>query len=121
MAFDWREFVSLAHQMIENLPSSLQESVQRTAVSRAYYGAFCHVRDYAEENLIFQPSRTVRDHTLLRQFLREQGDRWQSIAESLEDLRKWRNLCDYENVVDNLELMVQQALSEADRIIDYRE
>lgn len=118
MAFDWKEFVLLAHQLVDSFPSfSDREAVLRTAVSRAYYGAFCYVRDYAQENLRFQPSQTGKDHVLLRQFLQQQGSRWRSIAETLEDLRKWRNLCDYKQAVDNLDFMLKQALSGADQVV----
>jgi uncharacterized protein (UPF0332 family) len=48
MAFNWHEYLVLA-QFLQSNGSNLgqvtQESAYRSAVSRAYYAAFCHSRD----------------------------------------------------------------------------
>lgn len=55
MTFDWTEFLKLARELQEraddaDLPFA-PEAAKRTAVSRAYYAAFCHARNYAEKGL----------------------------------------------------------------------
>jgi hypothetical protein len=54
MPFDWREYLNLARQLAGLQGSDYsQEAVERSAVSRAYYAAFCWARNYAEKNLGF--------------------------------------------------------------------
>jgi RNA-splicing ligase RtcB len=51
MPFDWREYLNLARQLAGLQGSDYsQEAVERSAVSRAYYAAFCWARNYAEKN-----------------------------------------------------------------------
>ncbi|HEV2949279.1 MAG TPA: hypothetical protein VGX70_18030 [Gemmataceae bacterium] len=45
------------------------EALLRTALSRAYYGAFCYARNYAQRWLKFKPSGTDEDHRNLRDHL----------------------------------------------------
>ena len=42
--------------------------------------------------------------------------RW--IAFTLDDLRQWRNMCDYDDEVSNLVDMVEQAIAGAQRVLD---
>ncbi len=44
------------------------------------------------------------------------GEGWAEIAEQLEDLRKWRNMCDYDATVNNLQELVALALDLAEDI-----
>jgi len=40
-----------------------------------------------------------------------------SVADSLNSLRQWRNLCDYDDVVPNLQGVVAKSLNEAESVI----
>lgn len=118
MSFDWSEFLGLARSLKgRSGPLYSEEAADRTAVSRSYYAAFCHVRNYAEGRLGFRRTRTGRDHGLLRDHLRNQGEPWVEIAEYLEDLQKWRGQCDYDDIVPNLKILVSNAISTAEEII----
>jgi hypothetical protein len=49
VSFDWVEFLALANDLRGRLGALYsEEAANRTAVSRAYYAAFCHARNYAE-------------------------------------------------------------------------
>lgn len=54
MSFNWGDYLSLANALLTkpNTPGP-EEAAYRSAVSRAYYAAFCIARNYArdEENL----------------------------------------------------------------------
>lgn len=119
MAFDWKEFLDLA-KVLQSSPNTSYpvEAAHRSAVSRAYYAAFCHARNYAEQYLGFQRTKTGRDHGLLRKHLGRQGPDWKEVADELEDLHEWRRLCDYEDVVPHLSIMVASAISTAETIIE---
>jgi uncharacterized protein (UPF0332 family) len=118
VSFDWVEFLALANDLRGRLGALYsEEAANRTAVSRAYYAAFCHARNYAENRLSFRRTGTGRDHRLLREHLRDFGDSWMEIAEYLEDLQKWRGQCDYDDTVPNLGMLVSNALNTAEEII----
>jgi uncharacterized protein (UPF0332 family) len=73
MAFDWRDFLDLAKTLIGQGSNYSTEAASRTAVSRAYYAAFCWARNYAESQLEFQKRRTPEDHRELREYLKRRG------------------------------------------------
>ncbi len=78
------------------------ETAYRCAIGRAYYAAYGHAHKYARTWLAFQPKtkweEKSQDHGALRAHLKSR--RRKNVADRLELLRCWRNLCDYE---DNLE------------------
>lgn len=91
------------------------EAVERSAVSRAYYAAFCWIRNYAEANLGFQATKTAEDHKLLREHLKRQSR--VRLASRLGKLREWRNNCDYDDQVPDLRHYVQNAIDIAEKAI----
>jgi hypothetical protein len=96
MAFDWKTLLDLARQMEHDAASAKSaEAHYRSAVSRAYFAAFCHARNYAESFLKYQAKQDERDHGSLRAHLK--GKRRQGDADRLERLRQWRNEADYLN------------------------
>lgn len=118
MAFDWREYLELAKALRSSSgPSFPQEAAQRSAVSRAYYAAFCHARNYAERQLGFRRTGTGKDHGLLRRHLGQFGPEWKEIADELRELHKWRKQCDYDDAVSNLSVILSEAISTAEDII----
>jgi len=118
VTFNWQEFLALARDLCGRSGSLYSaEAANRTVVSRAYYAAFCHARDFAEKTLDFRRTKTAQDHRLLRAHLEGKGSPWDEVAEHLDDLRMWRNQCDYDETVQNLGAMVPDAIACADGII----
>jgi hypothetical protein len=117
MAFDWQKFVELATELQQQASSiSDPEALLLTALSRAYYGAFCHARVYARRWLKFQATETEEDHRNLRNFLWTK--KRQNVARALDQLRKWRNSVDYEDKLPfDLVTTALAAISEAARVI----
>src|SRR5436305_11959987 len=98
MPFDWNEYLKLA-QFLQGQTGGtfVPEAGLRSAVSRAYYSAFGHSLQYATEFLGFlprtRPEEKAQDHGRLRAHLAQRRRR--QVAETLDDLRQWRNECDY--------------------------
>jgi uncharacterized protein (UPF0332 family) len=116
MSFDWREYLELARELAGLRGSGYsQEAADRSAVSRAYYAAFCWARNYAEAKLGFKPQKGPDDHKRLREHLKRQ--RHQMLASHLNKLRGWRNECDYDDQVPQLRQRVSVSIEVADKII----
>ncbi len=119
MPFDWREFLELARDLQGQTGSGYSaEAAERTSVSRAYYAAFCHARNYAAAHQGFRLTRTSEDHKLLREHFQRLGGGWINVEADLDELRKWRNKCDYNDSVHNLRILVQSALRGAHEVIE---
>jgi hypothetical protein len=117
MAFDWKEYLGLARWVCRQ-PAGGEFSLDasaRCAVSRAYYGAFCHARNYARDTLSFFPTQLPDDHRLLREHLKNR--RHTGVASRLGDLSQWRNQCDYEDTVEHLDGLLDSALAQAEIVI----
>lgn len=118
MPFDWREFLKLARSLQGRADSGYSaEASDRTAISRAYYAAFCHARNFAKENQGFAPRKTGEDHKTLREHFTRLGGEWAMVANNLDALRKWRNQCDYDDSVPNLLNQVRSAFKLADEVL----
>ncbi len=116
MPFEWRAFIDLARTLQQQAQGANREALLRTALSRAYYGAFGYARGYAQLWLKYEPLGTEEDHRMLRQLF--WARKRQNVARSLDQLRRWRNQADYDNDLSiDLEASVPSALGEANRIV----
>jgi hypothetical protein len=115
MAFDWKEYLKLASCLIGEGEDYCKEAGFRSATSRAYYSAFCYSRNFAQKRLGFTPYFDSKDHYSLRShFARHNLD---NISRRLDRLRQWRNSCDYDDEIDNLELLTNKSIDEAKYIL----
>jgi hypothetical protein len=98
MAFNWKEFLDLAIALQTGRSDYPHDAALRSAVSRAYYAAYCIARDYARDKEGLSLANMPSDHSLVRRhYLRHGRD---DLASELDDLRQWRNVCDYEEVIN---------------------
>lgn len=116
MAFDWTEYLELAKGLAGEAGAKWSdEAAQRAAVSRAYYAAFCTVRNFAQMEYGFVGRKSSADHGALIRLLRDRER--QELADHLEKLRKWRNFCDYENdLPDNPNQLAKEAIKIAGQV-----
>lgn len=113
MAFEWHAFVEFARRLATEMPDD--EAAMRSAVSRAYFGAFCHVKEYAEEKLGFLPGKEADDHGKLRSILK---GRFSVVGQRLQQLRELRNTADYDQEANpDWNLAAGSAVNEADKIL----
>lgn len=115
MPFNWREYLKLAQFLQGHGGESFsQEAAFRCAVSRAYYAAFCHARNFASVKQSFEPSYKAADHSLLKKHFSGTGRI--DIARKLDCLRIWRNNCDYDDDVSNINQMLNDAIKHSSDI-----
>ena len=115
MAFDWSQYLVLAEELAEQ-PGN--EAALRSAVSRAYYAAFCLAREHLLHTTELFGSRSRRPRLSHRTvWLTYQRDVDRRIGMDGNRLRELRNLVDYEDVVPNLDNAVRSALSTSRRIL----
>lgn len=119
MPFDWNAYLDLARELSQPTgDASKQEAMLRSAVSRAYFAAYCHARNYATRWLKFQPTHEADDHGNLRNHFRRDGKR-RGLAQKLDDLRQWRNNADYDDTfAGDLAACANSAVSKAKTVID---
>lgn len=91
MSFDWRDYVELA----EDLLNETEESCYRTSVSRAYYGVFCTARNKkGYQN--YQAKWGENIHRIVIDVYKNSPDRSEkNIGRILDSLRRSRNDADY--------------------------
>ena len=126
MPFDWVEYLTVARYLNGDVEACGDEGRWRSAVSRAYYAAFCHARNYARDIFGYRPRYIPQDHEdVRREFANaaqrlagEQRKQIANVALQLENLRRWRNECDYKDQLMGLRSMVVPALKEATILID---
>lgn len=118
MTFDWREYLTLSRFLQAQTEQAFShEAACRSAVSRAYYSAFCCARNYARDRQAFLPFYDSRDHAEVRgHFVRQPGQ--SEIASLLGSLRQWRNHCDYRDTVRQLPKMVVDSIKAAQDVFD---
>jgi len=98
MVFDGNESLHVA-QLLGGTKNGActPESIQRAAISRAYFAAFVHALYYEIDNDGFQQSpldERGKDHGRLRKHLRDHKKH--KIASELKELHHWRKTCDYD-------------------------
>ncbi|MGQ9625942.1 MAG: hypothetical protein ACUVV0_03445 [Anaerolineae bacterium] len=104
MSFDWSKYLYLAQELAGQPTSpSGEEARLRSAISRAYYAAFCKARNYLrdEEKLLVPPGGEA--HRYVRDVFRTSSDSlYRRIGHNLARLRIDRNRADYEDFVVGL-------------------
>jgi uncharacterized protein (UPF0332 family) len=104
MAFDWVEYLILAEELIgQHSRPAAQEARLRCAVSRAYYAAFCEVKNYLITKENFRPLPGRGAHKTTRDYLYRLANTAPSaraktlneVAASLQDLCNNRVSADY--------------------------
>ncbi len=113
--FDWADYLVVA-RMLDSLNTLPIEATRRAVVSRAYYAAFGHARRYTVQYLGNTSLPGADEHARLVRYLRRQ--RYRKVADTLEDLRAWRNQCDYDDSVPQLEEKTRSALTDATYVIE---
>jgi uncharacterized protein (UPF0332 family) len=93
MPFDWSEYLTLA----EELAQRRQDAASlRSAISRAYYAAFCSARDVLRrEGVVLQPTGGI--HAMVwHAYLNDPRRQWIGIGQRGDMLRRYRVRADYE-------------------------
>ena len=114
----WPEYIVLA----DDLAGQGSEASKRSAVSRAYYGAFNPTRRWVEENVRpidrWASHRQVWDAFTAADLASEDTRaKWEFVGEIGEALRIRRNQADYDESMPDLDRHAAEAVANAERIL----
>ncbi|MHA1278053.1 MAG: hypothetical protein ACTSQ8_12760 [Candidatus Helarchaeota archaeon] len=111
MSFDWKNFVRLA----EDLMNHPDEASLRSAISRAYYGAFCISRN----KMGFKSYRGSDVHKeVIKHYQHSRDSREKFVGNTLDKLRRDRNDADYNEDKTIDFRLTQRVLIKAKQILD---
>lgn len=119
MSFDWSEYLNLAQELAgqATMPTT-QEAKLRSAISRAYYAAFCKARNHLRDKERLPIPHGVEAHTFVRNQFKKSPDRSRKqIGHNLHRLRIDRNKVDYRDSITGLSSMANIDLKLAERVI----
>ena len=112
MSFDWAKYLQLAEILSED--ENAHEAVYRTAISRAYYAAFCMSRNFARDKKEIVPRGDAGDHNfVIDHFIKSPDMNRFRIGKALNRMRQIRNIADYDD--ENVENPAQLAKVEIAR------
>jgi len=118
MPFAWKDFLLVARHLEQiGVNHTNEEAFSRSAISRAYYAAFCHARNHARDHANLELRGTDQDHYLVKDHYKHR--RASGIASKLDQLRQWRNKCDYEDAAGDVSRTLEAAFRQAESIISY--
>ncbi len=121
MKFDWSEYFYLAKELAE----TSEEAELRSAVSRAYYSAFCLARNYLRDiqldsRLSWHKTYDINAHQYVAEkfiYNQSKSQTMIEIGQNLNRLRKMRNKADYEDTIFYLKKEARTALMLAQNIM----
>jgi uncharacterized protein (UPF0332 family) len=119
MSFDWGDYYTLATQWRDQAKDApLQEALTRSAISRAYYAAFCLARNFLKDQTKWASTGTPDDHEAVRrEFARMPDQDSRQVAEYLKRLRMYRNQADYDDQIHSITNLTTVAFNQARQII----
>ena len=93
--FDWSQFLDVATFCLNwQGANPSREALDRTAVGRAYYAAYCTAAGLVKDKGWYVPQGVAEDHWRVRAALRDHS--CGGPAGLLKTLCEWRRICDYE-------------------------
>jgi uncharacterized protein (UPF0332 family) len=119
MSFEWLEYFHLAQELVGQTGTpAAQEARQRSAISRAYYAAFCQARNHLRDQEGHSPPEGGQVHAYVRdQFMNSPDQARKQIGQHLNRLRLDRNKADYEDSVPRLDRMTARAMTLAQGVL----
>ena len=114
MAFDWSRFLILAEELGQRRNDA---AAQRTAISRAYYAAFCSARLRLRQDGGVIPPTSAAHRVLWNHYLTAKVQHRRAIGAMGERLRRARNRADYDDYFPQLASTVRLSLARARRLI----
>jgi uncharacterized protein (UPF0332 family) len=120
MTFKWSHFLVVAEALYQDASSSsANEAIYRIVISRAYYAAFCTVRNYLRDKGELIPSDKADVHSEIIAWLRDASDvERQKLGTALKRLRDDRNSADYDDELNGIpQNVAAHAIKSAKNII----
>ena len=120
MSFNWNDYIKIADELAQK--HTLKEASCRSAISRAYYGAFCTARNYLQTKEGVKEFGENAHNSVRDIFVSSNDQNRREIGNKLNRLRLSRNKADYDNTytVSSSSLLkeTENALKNAKQIVD---
>ncbi len=118
MSFDWLTYIELARLLMERaeeIPAS--EACYRSVVSRAYYGVYCLVRNFARD--IDKVTFPSNEHWEIQNYFRTHRHKVRSrLGNNLKKLHQDRKKADYDDELGEAPVnKAKKALSGVEKIL----
>jgi uncharacterized protein (UPF0332 family) len=122
--FKWEEFLHVARDLAQSAATQnsapKREAMHRSAVSRAYYASFGTALQWLQTNF---PNHPLPAHGEIHQsvidfFGFSNDETFVEIAKLMRRLRQRRNEADYKSQLNGLEQMAQNAIFDANRVLN---
>jgi uncharacterized protein (UPF0332 family) len=123
MSFDWSEYLNVARNLAgQTTTTPNQEAALRSAISRAYYAAFCTARNHLRDREHVQniPSDGRAHQAVPDTFLKSRRPARRSVGTDLRRLKADRARADYDDVFGistNISRKAQEVIQLADKVI----
>jgi len=115
MVFDWTQYLVLAEELAMH---SNDEASLRSAVSRAYYAAFCTARNRLLQEGEEIPTTGEAHATVWTKYRKSVQKHRKDIGTTGDRLRRSRNKADYDDEFPDISEKVEQALVNARYLLD---
>lgn len=117
MSFQWKNYIELAERLHQESTTFAEtEACQRSAISRAYYGAFGLAREVAVKEGLTLTYKAEDHKNVEKHFRRSSRKSRRQIGIELNRLRRIRNKADYADSITALEKETQKSLIRARHI-----
>jgi len=119
MSLNWLEYFNLAQELAgQNVTPAGEEARQPSALSRAYYAAFCQARNHLRDKEGHLLPRDGQVHAYVcDQFRNSHDPARNQIGHDLNRLRIDRNKADYDDSVPYLDTMTTRDMTLARRVL----
>lgn len=114
MSFNWRDYVYLAEELL----NQEEESCLRSSISRAYYGVFCIARNKKSYRNYKLKEGESMHWVVINAYKNSSDANEQNIGRILDKLRKSRNDADYDesrsidkNLAERMVISAKQILT----------
>jgi len=114
MPFDWKQYLSFA----DELSKRSEEAALRSAVSRAYYAAFCTARNHLRVKGEQIPD-SEQTHKVVWESFQRRGKTYAAVYQNGVRLRSRRRQADYEDEIKDLSNLVTEALRDAKNVFHW--
>jgi uncharacterized protein (UPF0332 family) len=113
--FDWQDFLRVA----EDLAARGDEAALRSAISRAYYAAFCSARNYLRDVQGRTIPKTGAAHRIVwDEFEAGSDNSRRQVATLGVRLRRSRNRADYDDELARVADIANDAIHNANNVLD---
>ena len=114
MIFDWAKYLVLAEELAMR---SSDEASLRSAVSRAYYAAFCIARNRLLQEGEEIPKTGEAHTTVWTKYRFSAQKHLKDVGTTGDRLRRSRNKADYDDELPDISAMVEDAIAKARRLL----